>query len=153
MPLIEKPAFANCGQHFASPASWQCFADVGPSLSQLASAGYRLAIASNFDRRLHAVCDSLEHLKSIDCRIVSASAGIRKPAPNFYATVIEACNCLPHQILMVGDNREHDVLAPIAAGLNALHLDRSATGGSSDSLMSLNDLVARTLADWHESSG
>ena len=36
--------------HFADPASWRCYDDVGPALARLTSAGYQLAIASNFDR-------------------------------------------------------------------------------------------------------
>jgi putative hydrolase of the HAD superfamily len=135
--------FRELWDHFARPTSWRCFDDVAPSLSRLSAAGYQFAIASNFDRRLHAVCNALEHLKSINCRIVSASIGVRKPSPLFYTAIIQACGCAPHQILMVGDSSEHDVLAPRAAGLRALHLNRKPPLVDHDSLTSLEELAAR----------
>lgn len=135
--------FRELWDHFARPTSWRCFDDVAPSLSRLSAAGYQFAIASNFDRRLHAVCDALDHLKSIDRRIVSSSIGVRKPSPQFYTAIIQACGCTPRQILMVGDSNEHDVLAPRAAGLRALHLNRKQPPLDHDSLTSLEELVSR----------
>jgi putative hydrolase of the HAD superfamily len=137
--------FRELWDHFARPGSWTCFDDVEPALERLLGAGYRLAVASNFDSRLNPVCDALNPLKAIQRRIVSASIGIRKPALEFYSAVIKACACAPQQILMVGDSLNHDVIAPRAAGLKALHLDRGRTGGQADSLSSLLDLVARLL--------
>ena len=109
----------------------------------MAQAGYRLAIASNFDGRLHSVCDALPNLSLIEHRIVSATIGARKPAPEFYAAVIQNCNCEPHQILMIGDNLECDFRGPRAAGLKALHLDRGLTVGSDSQLTTLAELAAR----------
>ena len=135
--------FRELWEHFARPSSWQCFADVGESLAQFARAGYRLAIASNFDIRLHAVCDSLPHLHPIERRIVSAAVGFRKPAPEFYTALIQACGCEPSRILMIGDNHEYDVVAPRAAGMRALHLDRNQLIGDADRLTSLTELAER----------
>ncbi len=139
----QEGCFRELWDHFARPSSWRCFADVGDALSQFADAGYKLAIASNFDIRLHSVCDALPPLRPVGRRVVSATVGFRKPAPEFYAAVIQACGCEPRQILMIGDDLEYDVLAPRAAGLQALHLDRSRQSGSTNRLTSLTVLAER----------
>jgi putative hydrolase of the HAD superfamily len=48
--------FEELYAHFAAPASWRSFPEVGDVLRELA-ADYRLALASNFDRRLDPVCE------------------------------------------------------------------------------------------------
>ncbi len=145
LPDVHDPegCFRDLWDHFARPSSWRCFSDVGDSLLQISRAGYRLAIASNFDGRLHSVCDALSDLSMIEHRIVSATIGCRKPAPEFYAAIIQACHCEPHQILMIGDNHDCDVRGPRQAGLKALHLDRSLAVGSENQLTSLTELVTR----------
>ena len=139
----QEGCFRELWDHFARPSSWRCFADVGDALAQFAQAGYKLAIASNFDIRLHSVCDFLPAMRPIGRRVVSATVGFRKPAPEFYAAVIQACGCDPRQILMIGDNHEYVVLAPRATGLQALHLDRSRPSGGTDRLTSLTELAER----------
>lgn len=116
--------FHELWEHFAQPASWRCFSDVGETLTHLSGLGYRLAIASNFDCRLHPVCNGLPDLKAIELRIVSATIGYRKPAPEFYRALIAACDCPPGEICMIGDDLEYDVTAARAVGLQALHLNR-----------------------------
>jgi putative hydrolase of the HAD superfamily len=135
--------FRELWDHFARPSSWRCFDDVAEVFAQLAGAGFRLAIASNFDVRLHSVCDSLVPSGSVEHRIVSATVGFRKPSPGFYDAVLQACGCQPNRIVMIGDNLECDVLGPRAAGMNALHLDRSRLTGDDSRLASLTELV-----DW-----
>lgn len=141
----QESCFCELWDHFARPTSWSLFADVGESLSRLATAGYRLAIASNFDTRLHGVCDSLPSLGRIERRVVSATVGFRKPSAEFFAEVVRVCACEPHRILMIGDNHEYDVLAPRAAGLRSLHLDRSLSVSTTDKLTSLSDLTVRMI--------
>lgn len=132
--------FQELWNHFAYPSSWDCYDDAADAISRLSTAGYRMAIASNFDGRLHPVCDGLPHLTPIGHRIVSASVQFRKPAPEFYRQITHVCGCQPHQILMVGDDYEHDVLAPRTAGFQALHLDRKQRGDGTG-LVSLTELA------------
>lgn len=133
--------FLGLWEHFARPESWKCFADVPSAIRRLKAAGYQLAIATNFDRRLHSVCDATPPLDGISVRVVSATVRYRKPAPEFYQAVISACQCAPHQILVVGDNHDYDVLAPRSAGMKALLLDRDSTNGDPGILTSLDQLA------------
>lgn len=133
--------FLELWKHFAQPASWRCFGDVQETLTQLSALGYRLAIASNFDGRLHSVCDGLPDLKPIELRIVSATIGYRKPAPQFYQSVIGACDCAASEITMIGDDLAYDVTAARAAGLRALHLDRKSRVSEIGTISSLTQMA------------
>jgi len=133
--------FLHLWEHFARPTSWRCFEDAGETLAHLSSRGYRLAIASNFDCRLHPVCDGLRGLGPIELRLVSAAVGYRKPAPEFYGALIEACRCRAEEIVMIGDDFNHDVAAARAAGLQAIHLNRKAPAGGPGMISSLQELV------------
>ncbi|WP_245718626.1 HAD family hydrolase [Micromonospora rhizosphaerae] len=49
----------------------------------------------------------------------------KKPAPEFYAAVVEAAGMTPSHVVYVGDSLEHDVVAAQAAGLRAVWLNRA----------------------------
>lgn len=132
--------FRELWDHFAQPASWRCFDDVRETLARLGTRGYRMAIASNFDCRLHAVCDGLPGLTGIELRIVSATVGYRKPAPEFYRALVAACDCPAHEIMMVGDDFGYDVSAARAAGLQALHLDRHSGPSDTGTISTLTQI-------------
>ena len=133
--------FGELWDHFARPASWACFDDVQVALHSLAKAGYRLAIASNFDSRLHSVCDGHGELEPIQRRFVSSETGFRKPSPDFYSAVISQCECRPNEILMVGDDPEHDVAGPVAMGMKAILIDRGTKNPVRNSIRSLSELA------------
>lgn len=133
---------------FASPEAWRCFDDAGPALEMLAQCGYRLALASNFDERLHPVRDGLPSLRRIETCVVSSEVGWRKPHGEFFAALVDRCGCRPEQILMVGDDPLGDVGGAEQAGLRAVLLDRSqhnagqmAEPTTIHSLLELNDLL------------
>jgi putative hydrolase of the HAD superfamily len=48
--------FAELFGHFARPENWRLYDDVSETLSRVRQRGFRIAIASNFDQRLHGVC-------------------------------------------------------------------------------------------------
>ena len=133
--------FEELWNHFAHPASWSCFDEVGTILNALTDAGFRLAIATNFDSRLHSVCAGHPALNSIERRFVSSEIGYRKPAPQFYASLIQECGVAPNQILMIGDNFAHDVAGPLASDMAAILLDRGLTRELPDAIRSLLQLV------------
>jgi putative hydrolase of the HAD superfamily len=116
--------FEELFEHFQRPASWQCFPDVAATLVDLRNAGYRLGIASNFDGRLHAVCDGFSELEPLELRIVSAEIGHRKPGVQFFREVERAAACAPSELLMVGDDFENDIAGARQAGWQAVQICR-----------------------------
>jgi putative hydrolase of the HAD superfamily len=117
--------FQTLFDHFARPDAWRCAADTGPVLGALAEQGYRLGLASNYDKRLHSVADGLPSLQPLRPRVISAEVGFCKPAARFFQKVCESADAAPHQILVVGDDLANDYEGAIAAGLSAVLCDPS----------------------------
>ncbi|HUG92641.1 MAG TPA: HAD-IA family hydrolase [Planctomycetaceae bacterium] len=143
---VEEPVecFHELFAHFARPESWRCYDDVGETLRTLSSRGCRLAVISNYDDRLNAICDGLPEFRPIELRVISSHVGCRKPSARFYAALASAAGSRPDELLVVGDDLVNDVEGARAAGLHALLLDRSAgpvrkTAGVISSLRELLD--------------
>lgn len=119
--------FSELWNHFAEPASWNVYDDVGPTLTALCRSGYQLAMASNFDSRLHRICESFAVLRPIPLRLVSSEVGFRKPAADFYRAILSACQAAPEEVLVVGDDLGGDVEGPRACGMASIWLDRRGT--------------------------
>ena len=143
--------FAALYEHFAQPDSWAVYDDVEPTIVSLAERGYPIIIASNFDKRLHTVCDQIPFLREFP-RVISTEVGFNKPAPQFYERIVEVAGVSAQCVLMVGDDQINDVDGACAAGLQAVWLDRDDAGFSRDlrseqptgeSISSLSDLLAR----------
>lgn len=116
--------FEHLFQHFADAGNWRCFDDVAACFKDLLKADLKLAIASNFDRRLDSVCDGLPELCHVDVRVISSVVGFRKPSGQFFAAVAERLSLPPEQILMIGDDATNDVRGALDAGIQALWLTR-----------------------------
>jgi putative hydrolase of the HAD superfamily len=133
--------FNDLWEHFTKPSSWFLYLDFEETSEQLRSRGLKLAIASNFDERLHPVCDGHADLCAIDKRFVSSEIGWKKPAREFFEAVIQGCGVPASKILFVGDDLHVDILPARHAGMHALLIDRSQSGG--EGLESLTDLLAK----------
>lgn len=114
--------FTELYDHFARPESWRVAAGAATVIRELKHAGLQLAVASNFDHRLHTVLDGLPELAGIDVRLISAEIGWRKPSRQFYETLCTRMGLTPAEILMVGDDYENDVRGAQLAGIPALYL-------------------------------
>jgi putative hydrolase of the HAD superfamily len=122
--------FDHLFSHFAQPDSWRCFDDVPEVLDRLEADGYSLAVASNFDRRLHAVCDGFPALQKIGVRVISSEVGFRKPGRGFFAALVAQAGCDANDVLMVGDDAANDVAGARQAGLGAVLINRRGEAGS-----------------------
>lgn len=136
--------FESLHTHFGQPSAWRAFPDVAETLSNLEQQGIQVLVASNFDERLHPICDQLPELRTLRRRVISASIGWHKPSPNFYAHLIELAGCPADQILMVGDDLENDVQAARASGLQAVLINRDGPSND-DSLTDLRQLSHTVL--------
>ena len=74
--------------------------------------------------------------------VVSSLVGWRKPAPQFFAALVEAAGCQSHQVLYVGDDKRNDLDGATAAGLRAVLLDPAAENSGADRIRGLRDLTA-----------
>jgi putative hydrolase of the HAD superfamily len=122
------PAFAACfadlWKHFASAAAWRVFPEVPGVLAALRSRGLRLAVVSNFDRRLPPLLAALGLREKLDAVIHSTAVGAAKPDPAIFRAAAAALGVPLGDIVHVGDRLEVDVGGARAAGARAVLLDR-----------------------------
>jgi putative hydrolase of the HAD superfamily len=114
--------FAELFAHFSRPEAWRCDPDADV-LDNLASRGWVLGIASNYDHRLRTVVAGHPVLAAVRHLVISAEVGWRKPAAEFFAALGAVTRLPPAQILYVGDDRVNDYDGARAAGLAALLYD------------------------------
>jgi putative hydrolase of the HAD superfamily len=133
--------FEDLFVHFGRPSSWVCFPEVEAVLTALKSNGFRLAVSSNFDARLHAVMDGLPQLEPIELRLISSEVGYRKPSGRFFESLLLRTGCSPAEILFVGDNPRTDIAAAAAIGIPSLRIDRTSTQRQNLVLRSLSEIV------------
>lgn len=96
---------------------------------QLAASGIECWLVSDFYLGSEVFRRFLDYhkLDEIFSRIfVSSDSFATKRAGGMYARVLDEAGIPPDRIVMIGDNAHSDYLNARAAGLNAIHLDRSA---------------------------
>lgn len=116
--------FDDLFAHFAEPDSWKLFPEVQETLGFLRGLQLPVAIASNFDRRLHQVCDGLPDLSPCRVRVVSSEIGFRKPSAEFYQAVCQQLNLPAENILMVGDDLTNDIVGATSCGMPSAWINR-----------------------------
>jgi putative hydrolase of the HAD superfamily len=107
---------------------FRAYPDAAPALERLRGLGLKLACVSNWDVSLPDVLARCGLAELLDGAISSAGAGARKPDPEIFAPALELAACRPSEAIHVGDTVAEDVLGARAAGIEALHLDRSRDG-------------------------
>jgi putative hydrolase of the HAD superfamily len=108
---------------FGKAEAWTCDADAAAVIANIRERGVKQAVASNFDRRLRGVLQAMPALNGLSPIVISSEVGWRKPAPEFFAHLMDALQLPANEILFVGDDRGNDFDAARRAGMRALLLD------------------------------
>jgi putative hydrolase of the HAD superfamily len=129
--------------HFAQPAAWEL--NIVIEMEPLAStlAGYRLGIASNYDRRLKTVMAGFPNLSRFEQVIISSEVGWRKPARPFFDAIAQKFQLDLSTILYVGDQIDIDYRAAVDAGMQTVLFDKMKlhSGESVSCISALQELV------------
>lgn len=117
------------------------------ALQRLTAAGYRIAVVSNNDGRLHHQLTTAGLIRHVDAVIDSAVVRVAKPSPEIFTRAAAALQVPLDQCLMIGDDPYFDIRASQQAGAAAAILidpcgDRPATWSSP----AYRDLNAATSA-------
>ena len=135
--------FDRSWERFSRPDAWRVHADVRPALRALRARGLPLAVFSNWDERLKPLLTGLG-LGGYFCRvIVSSDLPAAKPSRHAFEAVarelanVESAQGLP---VMVGDRLDHDALPAMAAGWDAVWLDRAGGSGAPESVRVARDM-------------
>jgi HAD superfamily hydrolase (TIGR01549 family) len=131
---LVRPGFDYAAEHARREAAgWRYtlephdfYADALPCLAALRAAGLRVGISGN---QPAAAETSLAALGvPADFIASSASWGVEKPDPGFFAKLVEAAGVPAAAIAYVGDRLDNDVLPAKAAGMLAVFLRRGPWG-------------------------
>jgi HAD superfamily hydrolase (TIGR01509 family) len=118
---------------------FHAYPDSAPSLAALRRRGLSLVCVSNWDCSLPDVLEGCGLGEALDGVVTSAEAGARKPDPDIFAPALAIAGVTASRALHVGDTVAEDVDGARAAGIRALHLDRSGAG----EITSLAEVAAR----------
>jgi HAD superfamily hydrolase (TIGR01509 family) len=101
----------------------ELYADALPCLDALRSAGLRVAAVGNTPREAE---DALRpHVSVLGS---SGRWGVAKPAPEFFARILQTTGLSAEEVAYVGDRVDNDVRPARAAGMFAVHLRRGPWG-------------------------
>jgi putative hydrolase of the HAD superfamily len=118
-PALGEALFAR----YAEPALWRVYPDVPDRLAAWRCQGLRLAVVSNFDRRLKPLLEALGLMPFLEHVVVSSEVGAAKPSALPFRRALDALGLEPRQVWHVGDQPE-DVEGARRAGVPCLRLRR-----------------------------
>jgi putative hydrolase of the HAD superfamily len=140
--------------HFAQPEHWRLMPGAADAVRRLAAwqsdspqgstrqrGGPRLVgIASNFDARLERVCAELSPLAGTRL-FISSQLGHRKPHVAYFRAIESRLGLRPEQLLLVGDDLANDYQGALAAGWQAVLVDRDDRFEGTRRVRSLEELA------------
>lgn len=114
--------FESLFAHYESSQAWRVYPEVVEVLGQARHEELRVAVVSNFDRRLHRILEGW----GLDFELVltSADARARKPDPSIFRQALERLGLSPDEVLHAGDSPAADGGGARAAGIEPYLLDR-----------------------------
>jgi putative hydrolase of the HAD superfamily len=123
--------------------AWTGYADVSPTVAELAERGFALGILTNgAEEQQRAKLRRIGLLDRVGPVCTAEGIGVAKPHAQAFHIVCSELGVPPHDVVYVGDDYELDVVAARAAGLHAIHLDRSGSvvTGETNSVTTLRQL-------------
>lgn len=136
--------FDEIFERFRGREFWRVYDDVAPALSELKRRGLKLGVISNFDSRLYDVLRACSLDGFFDSVHVSTRVGAAKPDPATFQAALNYHSVEARQAWHIGDSLREDVEGAMAAGVNAVLLDRDnrfAENESTPRITSLEQIV------------
>ncbi len=121
------------------------YPDVLASLTELRKQGYKLGVISNLATPYIAPFINFGMDALIDYIVFSCEIGFSKPSPEIYNQLFKKAICdyktiSFNEMLMIGNNYNHDVLIPKKIGMQTLLLDRLGSNQKKGEISSLIEL-------------
>jgi putative hydrolase of the HAD superfamily len=109
---------------FCEASVWKVFPETMTTLRALADRGVRLAVISNWDRRLPDILRALEIFEIFETVTVSSIEGVEKPSSEIFHRTLARMGVSAGETLHVGDSPLEDYTGAETAGLGAALIDR-----------------------------
>ena len=113
---------------FAHREAWRVFPEVFRVLESLRGLGMRMAVISNWDRRLPGLLRELDLRHHFGPILVSALEGVEKPDPRIFGLAASRSGVEPREVLHVGDQEREDIEGARRAGCHAVRVEREGAG-------------------------
>jgi putative hydrolase of the HAD superfamily len=120
--------------------------DTRSTLVELADAGYRLGIISNWDGTLEAILERRGLLGFFEVVIASADVGVAKPHPGIFSYAMARARVSPPRVVHVGDDPVADVEGAIGVGVVPVYLGSPSSLDGHGSVLSISTLGALPAA-------
>ncbi|XP_005075195.2 haloacid dehalogenase-like hydrolase domain-containing protein 3 isoform X2 [Mesocricetus auratus] len=104
---------------FSTPSTWQVLEGVETTLRGCQKRGLRLAVISNFDRRLEDILVGLGLREHFDFVLTSEAAGCPKPDPRIFHKALQLACVEPAVAAHVGDSYLCDYQGAQAVGMHS----------------------------------
>ena len=118
-PLLEDLYAAFC-----EASVWKVYPETISTLETLVDRGVRLAVISNWDRRLPDILRSLEIFEIFETVTVSSIEGVEKPSSEIFHRTLERMELSAGETIHIGDSPLEDYSGAETAGLGAALIDR-----------------------------
>ena len=122
--------YRRLGELFLAVEAWHVFPDVRAALDQLAGAGLRSAVISNWMWGLPELLHDLDLAHHFEHIVVSSRVGYDKPHPEIFRRALELVGLGGRDAVHVGDNPATDVAGARAAGIQPILIRRRRNGRS-----------------------
>lgn len=109
---------------FSEASVWKVYPETISTLDTLANRGIRLAVISNWDRRLPEILRTLDLFEKFETITVSSIEGVEKPSSKIFHRTLERLGIPAGETLHVGDSPLEDYTGAETAGLGAALIDR-----------------------------
>ncbi|HEX5081160.1 MAG TPA: HAD-IA family hydrolase [Blastocatellia bacterium] len=116
--------FGEVFERFRGREFWHVYADVEQALAELKRQGLKLGVISNFDSRLYDVLRACGLDRFFDSVHISTVAGAAKPDPAIFQAALNYHGVEARRAWHIGDGLREDYEGAMAAGINAVLLDR-----------------------------
>jgi putative hydrolase of the HAD superfamily len=138
-----EPLLEDLYSAFSEAAVWKVFPETTSTLEELGARGIRLAVISNWDRRLPDILRNLDLTHMFDTVTVSSIEGVEKPSPEIFQRTLDRMELSAEEVIHVGDSPLEDYGGAERAGLAAALVDRHDlfTGESYQRITSLDQIL------------
>ncbi|XP_066436199.1 haloacid dehalogenase-like hydrolase domain-containing protein 3 [Eleutherodactylus coqui] len=142
---ILQPLAERLYQDFSTAEYWEVLPGAREALQGCGELGLKMAVISNFDRRLEDILRLVGLDGHFDFVLTSERAGVAKPDVGIFHKALKLGDVLPQCAVHVGDNLVNDYKAARHAGMFSLLFQRRlmADVPSDHLIQSLDQLVPR----------
>lgn len=113
------PVAEQLYKDFSSPSTWQVLEGAEATLRGCRKRGLRLAVVSNFDRRLEDILKGVGLREHFDFVLTSEAAGWPKPDPRIFHEALHLAQVEPAVAAHIGDSYQCDYKGARAVGMHS----------------------------------